>query len=100
MRIGWGTIASRLVGAALAAALAAGVAPAAAQQPARGLDLSLPPGAIAPPVASSATLVPPTQPFKPDPENCAPGKECGPQLLGGNAKRRGMFEVQVPAWRW
>jgi hypothetical protein len=93
---------ARLAGVLLGIALPlAASVPGYAQQPSRGLDLSLPPAAVPPPdVQSPATMVSPTKPFKPDPDNCKTPQNCGPQLLGGNARRRGMFELQVPAWRW
>jgi hypothetical protein len=76
-------------------------APAAAQQPNRGLDLTLPSATLpAPPVPSPATSIPSIQPDRPNPDQCGGVQSCDVQLQGGNARRRGMFEMQVPAWRW
>ena len=73
--------------------------PGVAEEPARGLDLSLAPAAPPAMAEVAPTLAVPARRAEPDPGGCLPGLPCGTQLRG-TTRRRSVLELQVPAWRW
>ena len=83
-----------------AALLLAATLPAAAGQPAGGIDLSLPGTPSAAESGKARLQGPPAAaPGASDGTSCAPALACGARLLG-SVRKNGAVELQVPALRW